>query len=244
MDRDIPKAPFAARPGQGMLRTLMGDVRKLLDTQSALVIDVEFETPRALLIVLKITGPTGSAQTGAITTRIGVDRGQTDEETVNSTGYERAVLARSVSVTVQNTAAGGATIDVKAIVVPLSITASADLFGSSAFGTDLIVDPNLGASVYQPVQAPLTTFSQFFGVATLGCTIYNKSPAGRSLYVVLGQANPLVAPVASLTNFTIIIGPNSYWESPSDWHGFSLSGIWDGAGLGGGVDFAQITFRT
>ena len=216
------------------IRGLPGDVRRLLPGQSCQAIDVEYGQPLPLLAVVQVTREdNGAATTASIRISTGVERGILVDETVlNSAGFQRTVLARSITIVVVNTS--NVPVFVKAIVVPMNLTAEPSLFGSSAFGTDLVVDPNIGSSVYTVNSTAAQVFSQLLGIASLGTSIFHSS-TGSNAYILFG----LGAAGTAAGQFSLRMVPMSYFEIPPEWQGVQMSAIWDGAPVG----FLNLTTR-
>jgi hypothetical protein len=206
-----------------------GDRRTLLDGQSATMIDIDFETPRALLVVVQLAIPGTTGQAAAtVTIRSGVERATLNVDKLDTIGMTRVVLARSLQVNVANDAANSVNgyanqpqIDARAVVIPIDISASPDIFGSNSLGVSTDVDPLAGVpSMLRGAVAASVADVVLAAAGAEGVCIYNNS-ASANLYVGLGTA-------ATLTDFTVKIGPGQYYETPFGWNG-AVHGIWDAA---------------
>ncbi len=252
----IPSTPAPAFASKnGLLRTLTGDRRKLTPGQSALLIDVEFDMPRPLLVVLKledIDNP-GSQVSAEAELRIGVNRAEIDSELLpQATSLSRVVLARSLALTVRAFPddpfhVATPNLGVRAVVVPMDVQVPPSFFGSSdasAFflgGPDPLVDAVVGNPFAQAGRVNQTVVATILGWAQRGMTIYNDSAA--DLYILEGgvqrdPANPLfggtIFSAVTAINFTTIVRPGE--TARVDWTG-PVQGVWLVAGAGG----AQVT---
>lgn len=212
--------------------TVEGDHRILTPGQTAMVIDLDFEAPRPILVVVQIRDldNPGSGTVCSATVRTGVQRATLDEEALEAvSGFQRAMLARSVQVSVSNGGPSGyiqsARLDVKAIAVPMDISIDPSLFGSGTSGNnvptiDISTDPSFGVPTSKNDTYAASVATVAFGNAAKGMTIYNDS-ATANLFVSLGS-------LVSTTNYTIKIAPSGYYETPFGWSG-PVVGVWDAA---------------
>jgi len=131
-------------------RGLTGDRKLLKLTEVATVIDIEFALPGAYLIIVQLTDPSNPLSQTIAHVRIitGVARTPTSDVTTIVNGVNQVVLARSVTVIVENSerdaVVAPAVLDVRAVVVPITIEAAPSLFGSPEgifpFGPSVSVD--------------------------------------------------------------------------------------------------------
>lgn len=225
---------------------LAGDRRTLKEGESAQLISLEFELPRALLVLVSLRDATSPDALANCTIRVvtGIDRSITEDETLaNSNGINRTIVARSVQVTVVNpVGAVVPVVDVRAVCVPLDISVPPSLFGStrSAFGSilDMSVDSiygNPGAGYNAVAQSAVTVTIAAPIEVPKGVTVYNNSAA--NLFLKLWDGAGTGGSVDTVSDYTIKMVPGSYYEVPFGFTG-AIAGVWDAAGAG----FANVTF--
>lgn len=220
MDTGLPSGPFRAR---GPLRGLTGDVRNIPNGGSAMLIDVEYETPRALLVNCQ-ANELLSAGLISYTVRTGLDRSPLRADTVEQPAdlvFNRIVVARSLQVIIQYPAGQpNPSVNVAAAVLPIDLNAEA----SSVLGFAPAIDrgpPNSALSFVAPESIVSATFDSNITVPAqvavfgpgrrAGFSVYNNSAS--ILYLNMGGV--FAAPFA----FTIPMAPGSYFEAPYNYSG-------------------------
>lgn len=223
-----PYGQAAEKAGPGR-RGLTGD-RQILYVNgdrrggnASMMIDFEVAFPQPFLIVVQITDldnpSSGTVATFKVET--GVDRDQLDADTFDGAGFQRVVLARSVSVTVTNGDPANPSsyvpaprLDVRAIAVPLQVTADSRMFGSGITtnqvpSIDMITDPVNGVPRSETEEVTIGAATSL-GLAHRGLTVFNDS--AENVYLALGDA-------VTLTAYTVILVPGAYYETPFQWSG-------------------------
>lgn len=242
----------------GATRSLTGDVKTLPRGTTAMLVDVEYDTPRALFLSMRATAPVnGTVLTWRI--RSGLDRASVASTDIamnivsdlGADAINRFVVARSLQVLVEY----GATqpspqIDCIAVVSPMEITVDvAELYRSGGALTPLSNgntqpsrngNPDSAVTGNMPQDAGVAQqIDNFFPVAPsplvhifgagrrVGATVYNDSLSAA--WLQLGG-------VAAANNFTTILQPGAYYETPYGYSG-GVSLLWQAAGAG----FARVT---
>lgn len=126
--------------------------------------------------------------------------------------------------------------------IPLQVTASVPNLTASISNLPLTQSVSwvgglvVTSSVSSEPKASTTSFSQVLAAnsnvnlsspntARLGVSVYNSGTG--NLYLKLGQT-------ASLTSYTVIVGPSAYYEAPYRYTG-QVDGYWDVAGGSGSI---------
>lgn len=230
LDNELPGSAW--RP-KGALRGLTGDVKTLVGNKGAsMLIDVEYDTPRALLLSAQTNGSQGRIN---YTIRSGLDRAPLTEETIQTATtvhFSRTIVARSVQLVASYVLSASPTVFeviCSAVLVPVDVSASpADLSGVNASLTRGA--PNIGSSVVLPQSITagllvdaLVASPTVYGVGhRQGASIYNDS--ATDLYLNLGD-------LATTTSFTIKMAAGSYYEVPYGYAGV-IGYIFGAAGAG------------
>jgi hypothetical protein len=255
-DYNLPQGPLRI---SGATRSLTGDVRTVAKGTTAMLVDVEYDTPRALFISLRATAPVnGSVMTWRI--RSGLDRASSsnssvDMNVVSDTGTDainRFVIARSLQVLVEYGATQpSATIECTAVVTPMDITIdAADIFRSSGGITAGVGNENVTSTRNgNPDSAQPASIAQDAAVAHSVDEVLPVAPSplvkvygiGRRTGITLynDSASPLwlcLGGIAAANNFTCLVPAGAYYETPFGYSG-GVSILWSAAGAG----FARIT---
>lgn len=232
----LPSRPFHT---YGSLRGLTGDVKRLTRGQTSLIIDVEYEAPRALYL----TGRSSDAsQPVSWTISTGLDRSSLTSEQVTFVSLSRIVIARSVQVIVALDAGAVATeVIASAAVIPVELSADAAIAAGLEI-TRPTTDANAGFSPLPIVQSivpvfidsliPPTVLEAFGPTRRRGFTFYNN--ALSNAFILFG-GTVAVSP----TFFSVRVGPLGYFEAPYSYSG-RASIVWAVAGAGNG----QLTLLT
>lgn len=239
----LPSGPFRAK---GSLRGLTGDVRVIPVGGSAMFVDVEYETPRAILITAVTTQGNVPGQV-TYEVRTGLDRAPLRQEVITQYAtflgigepvvFSRIVIARSLQVVVSfPRATAGITTQMPMQVAAVPIDVNVD--ASTLLGFSPRIDrgsPNAGLTLVIPqtvaageridtsvIPGNVVTF----GVRNRGgFSVYNDAAA--NLYLNLGND-------ATGASFTIIVAPGGYYEAPYNYSG-PVGYAWAAAGGGRGM---------
>jgi len=237
-----PSRPFtpvepAARP-PGAPRGVTGDVRALNSQQTAQIIDATWDEPKVLLV----TGQSSGGVSLYWTLRAGVERATLGTFEYESTNFSRVVIARSIQLSVQNQSLING-VQASAVVVVIDASAEiTDILGTSPHAPEGKPNVALFAS-YAISTAAISLTSSIptnapFGVGYYaGMTIYNRSPGGRNMFILLGDANPIVN-----DTFTHIIAPGGMYEVPYGYNG-DVRAIWDGVDAAGAAAVTVLGFQ-
>ena len=239
-----PSAPLRT---SGLLRGLTGDVKTINADQPVQLIDVEYDTPRPILV-------TGRAQAPAInapneinatwTLSTGLDRSKLNDQTFVAGKFSLVVLVRSLQLVVNpgNQAAAGmpAPYLVQAVAMPMDV--SADIGNLSVMGGSSASDAPNSSVIVAGTQSvfPATKLDDTLSLAgksldvygarnRRGATFYNGSAGGADLFIALSSTVPGAA-----TEYTVKVVNGAYYEVPYDYSG----PIWywhSAAGAGGTV---------
>lgn len=234
----LPSPAFKSR--NQMLRHLTGD-RKLLEVnrqRQAMVIDVEFEMPIPMLVLIRLRDPVDPNAQAAASVKLlaGVNRATIDEELFPSVnGFSRTVVARSLQVIVDISGDFGSFVPadtiVEAVVVPLDVSVPVQHFGSNSTfifdigGVDPSVDSVIGRPFARPFGVNPSVAAVFLGNAEAGMTLYNDSAA--DVYIALGGVQPngtIIDPIIIANrNWTLKLAPGD--TARIDWTG-PVQAIW------------------
>lgn len=216
----LPSGPFRAA---GPLRGLTGDRRTVRRGATAMLVDVEYETPRALLVTIQAFEQLSAGAIG-YSIRTGLDRTplRTDDYLqLADLALSRIIIARSVQVLVSYGATEpNPSVDVAAAVIPLDLNADASTVlgftpatdrgppnsGLSFIGLQAVGSVTLDSLITVPAQVAV------FGPGRrAGFSVYNNSLSTLYLNLSGGFASPF--------SYTIPMVPASYFEAPYDYSG-------------------------